>query len=45
VESHMLAANDVFWASSLLFLAMTVVVWWARPGKTGSSASAAGGAH
>jgi MFS family permease len=34
VESHLLAANDVFWISSILFLLMIGVIWLARPSKS-----------
>jgi DHA2 family multidrug resistance protein len=45
VESHLLAANDVFWISSMLFLLMIGVIWLARPGKAKLAPGAAGGAH
>jgi DHA2 family multidrug resistance protein len=45
VESHLLAANDLFWASSILFLLMIGVIWLARPVKGNSPPGAAGGAH
>jgi MFS transporter, DHA2 family, multidrug resistance protein len=45
VESHLLAANDLFWISSVLFLVMIGVIWLARPVKASLSPAAAGGAH
>jgi DHA2 family multidrug resistance protein len=45
VESHLLAVNDVFWLSSLLFFALIGVVWLARRPQGTASAAAAGGAH
>jgi DHA2 family multidrug resistance protein len=45
VEAHLLAANDVFWVSSLLFLLMIGVIWLARPAKGAAPPGAAGGAH
>jgi DHA2 family multidrug resistance protein len=45
VESHLLAANDVFWVSSILFLLMTAVIWFARPSRTNLASGVAGGAH
>jgi MFS transporter, DHA2 family, multidrug resistance protein len=45
VESHLLAANDLFWLSSVLFLLMVGVVWLARPVKGNASPPAVGGAH
>jgi DHA2 family multidrug resistance protein len=45
VEAHLLAANDLFWASSILFLLMIAVIWLARPIKENLPPGAAGGAH
>jgi MFS transporter, DHA2 family, multidrug resistance protein len=45
VESHLLAANDLFWISSLLFVVMIGVIWLARPVKASPGPAAAGGAH
>jgi len=45
VQSHLLAANDLFWLSAILFLLMVGVIWLARPSKSNFSAGAAGGAH
>ena len=45
VESHLLAANDVFWISSILFLLMIGVIWLARPRGSSLPPGAAGGAH
>ncbi len=45
VESHLLAANDLFWISSILFLLMIGVIWLARPVKANLAPGAAGGAH
>jgi DHA2 family multidrug resistance protein len=46
-QAFMLSANDVFYASALLFLALIGVVWLARPAKSaaGGGAAAASGAH
>ena len=50
-QAYMLAANDVFWGSSLIFLGLIPLVWLARPARTGASsagpaaADAAAGAH
>jgi MFS transporter, DHA2 family, multidrug resistance protein len=45
-QAFMLSANDVFYVSALLFLALIAVVWLARPVKGGAQASeAAAGAH
>jgi DHA2 family multidrug resistance protein len=45
VEAHLLAANDVFWISALLFFLMIGVIWLARPAKGAAPPGAAGGAH
>jgi DHA2 family multidrug resistance protein len=43
-QAFMLSANDVFFVSALLFLALIAVVWLARPvmGQPASSEAAAG---
>jgi DHA2 family multidrug resistance protein len=40
-----LSANDIFYASALLFLLLIAVIWLARPAKAGDAAAAASGAH
>lgn len=45
VEAHLLAANDLFWASAVLFLLMIGVIWLARPAKEPPPPGAVGGAH
>lgn len=45
-QAYMLAVNDVFYASALIFLLLVPVVWLSRPKKAGAgSADAAAGAH
>ena len=44
VESHLLAANDLFWLSSLVFVGLLAVLWLARPVK-GNAPTSTGGAH
>jgi DHA2 family multidrug resistance protein len=45
-QAYMLAASDVFYASSLIFLALIPVVFLTRHTKAGAgSADAAAGAH
>jgi MFS transporter, DHA2 family, multidrug resistance protein len=47
-QAFMLSADDIFHVSGLLFLALIVLVWFARPEKSDSgegSAGAAAGAH
>jgi DHA2 family multidrug resistance protein len=44
VESHLLAANDLFWLSSIVFLGLLGILWLARPAKRNLPA-ATGGAH
>jgi DHA2 family multidrug resistance protein len=43
----MLSANDIFYVSGLLFLALIVLIWFARPQKGGAEggSEAAAGAH
>ena len=43
-QAFMLSANDIFAASSLLFLGLIAVVWLARPSRSGAAVDA-GGAH
>jgi MFS transporter, DHA2 family, multidrug resistance protein len=45
IQAHLLAANDLFWASSILFLLMIGVIWLARPIKGNSPAIHGGAAH
>jgi DHA2 family multidrug resistance protein len=45
VEAHLLAANDLFLASSILFLLMIGVIWLARPAKRDSSPAVAASIH
>jgi DHA2 family multidrug resistance protein len=45
-QAYMLAANDVFYASALIFLLLIPVVWLSHPKRAGAgSADAAAGAH
>ena len=45
-QAYTLAANDVFFASAMIFLMLIPVVWLSRPTKAGAaSADAAAGAH
>ena len=46
-QAFMLSANDIFYVSALLFLALVAVIWFARPvhDEGGGSAAAASGAH
>lgn len=45
VQAYMLGANDVFRASAVVFLMLTLVVWLARPKIGAAAAKEAGGAH
>jgi DHA2 family multidrug resistance protein len=42
-QAFMLSANDIFYASGVLFLILVFVIWLAKPGAGG--AGAASGAH
>jgi DHA2 family multidrug resistance protein len=46
-QAFMLAANDIFWASSVLFLLLIPLVWLAKGPKShgGGGADAAAAAH
>ena len=46
-QSFMMAANDVFFGSSMIFILLIPLVWLARPIKAGAGAAAdaAAGAH
>jgi MFS transporter, DHA2 family, multidrug resistance protein len=45
-QAFMLSANDVFYVSAWLFLALIAVVWFARPVSAAPAAKdAAAGAH
>ncbi|WP_295986958.1 DHA2 family efflux MFS transporter permease subunit [uncultured Variovorax sp.] len=44
-QSYMLATNDIFYASAVLFLLLIPLVWLAKPQKGGASGDAAAGAH
>jgi DHA2 family multidrug resistance protein len=49
VQAFMLSADDLFYASGVIFLALILVIWLARPGRPGgkgaASAAGAAGAH
>jgi len=45
VQAHLLAANDVFQGSALLFLMLTGVIWLARRPKSAPPAGAGAEAH
>ena len=44
-QAFMLASNDVFYGSALLFILLIPLVWLARPAKGGAGSEAAAGAH
>jgi MFS transporter, DHA2 family, multidrug resistance protein len=44
-QAFMLAANDVFYASAVLFLLLIPFVWLSKPARSPSAADAAAGAH
>jgi MFS transporter, DHA2 family, multidrug resistance protein len=46
-QAFMLSADDIFYVSGLLFLALIVLIWFARPEKSGGGdgGAAAAGAH
>ena len=45
-QAYMLSANDIFYVSGFLFVALAGLIWLARPGRAGAaSKEAAAGAH
>ncbi|RZL88779.1 MAG: DHA2 family efflux MFS transporter permease subunit [Variovorax sp.] len=44
-QSFMLAANDVFYASAVLFLLLIPFVWLSKPTRSSGASDAAAGAH
>jgi DHA2 family multidrug resistance protein len=44
-QAFMLSANDIFYASGLLFVALVVIIWLARPARSGAAAQVGAGAH
>jgi DHA2 family multidrug resistance protein len=44
-QAFMLATNDIFYASAILFLMLIPLVWLARPQRGGAGGDAAAGAH
>lgn len=45
VQANTMAVDDVFYMSSLLFLSLVAVIWFAKPEKGPADAAAGGGAH
>ena len=44
-QAYMLSADDIFYVSGYLFVAMVVLIWFARPTKAAMSAEISAGAH
>jgi len=44
-QAFMLSANDIFYASAILFLVLIFLVWLAHPVRGAGGAAAASGAH
>ncbi|BEP49678.1 MULTISPECIES: DHA2 family efflux MFS transporter permease subunit [Variovorax] len=44
-QAFMLATNDIFYASAILFLLLIPLVWLAKPQRGGAGGDAAAGAH
>jgi DHA2 family multidrug resistance protein len=44
-QAFMLSANDIFYASAVLFILLTGVIWLARPVRTSAAAETVTGAH
>lgn len=43
-QAVMLATNEIFWLSGVMFVGLAILVWFARPGRTGAK-DAGAGAH
>ena len=44
-QAYMMAANDIFYVSSLIFFVLLGIVWLARPVKSGAAVADASAAH
>jgi DHA2 family multidrug resistance protein len=44
VQAFMLSADDLFYVSGLIFLALIMVIWLARPSRPGVGGAAGAGA-
>ena len=44
-QAFMQSANDIFYASAVLFVALVAVIWFARPARGGVASQAGAGAH
>jgi DHA2 family multidrug resistance protein len=44
-QAFMLSANDIFYASGLVFVALIAVIWLARPARGSAASHAGAGAH
>ena len=44
-QAFMLAANDIFFGSAVLFLALIPLVWLTHPQRSAGGSEAAAGAH
>jgi DHA2 family multidrug resistance protein len=44
-QAFMLAANDIFFGSAVLFLALIPLVWLTQPQRGAGGSEAAAGAH
>jgi DHA2 family multidrug resistance protein len=45
VQAYTRAADDVFYGSAALFIALIALVWFTRPTRAAGGPDAAGGAH
>ena len=45
IEDFMLSANDIFYASALIFLGLIFLVWLAQPIRSTVGSAAASAAH
>jgi DHA2 family multidrug resistance protein len=44
-QAAMLGLNDIFWISSVIFIAIVPLIWVTKPSKDASAAAAGAGGH
>lgn len=44
-QAAMLGINDIFWLSTVIFLAIIPLIWLTKPSKSGAAAAAGAGGH
>lgn len=44
-QGLIISANEIFWLSAGVFIALLVLLWWAKPPFTAGDSQNSGGAH